>query len=297
MQANSSTALTTGGTLRIAMQKSGRLSEGSIALLREMGLEFETYKDRLFVSARNMDVDILFLRDDDIPEYVQDGVAHLGIVGSNILEERRPAVDRLLDLDFGYCKLNIAVPEDSLIDDLEDLTGKRIATSYPEALRRFLNEKKIEATPVLLRGSVEVTPALGVADAICDLVSTGSTLRTHGLRSIQTVFDSRAVLICQSNMKPEKSAFVQKLLMRAKGVQDGRRCKYIMFNAPKTNLDLIKERIPACRSPTIMNLADQKFVAVHTVITPEDAFWDVIEEIRACGGTDILVASIEKFIR
>ena len=285
------------GTVRIAMQKSGRLSEGSIALLREMGLEFETYKDRLFVSARNMPVDILFLRDDDIPEYVQDGVAHLGIVGSNILEERRPTVERLLNLDFGYCTLKIAVPDDSPINRLQDLAGKRIATSYPESLRRFLMEQQIEATPVLLRGSVEVTPALGVAEAICDLVSTGSTLRTHGLRAIQTVFESQAVLICQRNMKPEKSAFVQKLLIRAKGVQDGRRCKYIMFNAPRAALELIKSRIPACRSPTIMNLVDQKFVAVHTVITPEDAFWEVVDSIRDCGGTDILVAPIEKFIR
>ena len=285
------------GTLRIAIQKSGRLSEGSIALLREMGLEFETYKDRLFVSARNMGVDILFLRDDDIPEYVQDGVAHLGIVGSNVLEERRPAVDQLLKLDFGFCTLKIAVPEESQIDRLQDLTGKRIATSYPEALRRFLAEQKIKATPVFLRGSVEVTPALGVAEAICDLVSTGSTLRTHGLRPIQTVFESRAVLIAQPNMRADMSDFVKKLLMRAKGVQDGRKCKYIMFNAPKKNLELIRERIPACRSPTIMTLADQKFVAVHTVITPEDAFWEVVESIRECGGTDILVAPIEKFIR
>ncbi len=285
------------GTLRIAIQKSGRLYDSSIALLQEMGLEFELYRDRLFVNVRNMPIDILFLRDDDIPEYVRDGVAQLGIVGSNILEERGPEVENLLPLNFGYCRLKIAVPEQSKVQCIQDLQGMRIATSYPTILSRFLSQKDIKATPILLRGSVEVAPALGVSDAICDLVSTGSTLRTHRLRVLETVLESQAILVCQKNLSTDKKIFVDKLLMRAKGVQDGRRCKYVMFNAPMSSLDVIKERIPTCRSPSIMQLADPSMVAIHTVITPEDAFWDVIEVIRACGGSDIIVSPVEKLIR
>lgn len=295
MQSNRSTSLTVNGSIRIAIQKSGRLSEGSLALLRQMGLEFETYRDRLFAQCRNMSVDILFLRDDDIPEYVRDGVADLGIVGSNVLDESMVPVQRLLPLDFGYCSLAIAVPEQSQLRTISDLKGKRIATSYPSTLARFLKSKSITAEMVFLKGSVEIAPALQVADAICDLVSTGSTLRTNRLTVLETVSRSQAVLIGKKKPLAKKQRIVEKLLLRAKGVQEAQRYKYIMFNAPASALEMIKKLVPGCKSPTVMPLADPGFVAVHSVVL-EEAFWDVVEKIQACGGSGILVSPIEKFI-
>lgn len=284
------------GTLRIATQRAGRLSEGSLALLRQMGLQFELYQDRLFTQCRNMPVDILFLRDDDIPEYVQDGVADLGIVGSNILEERRLQIERLLPLDFGYCSLCIAVPEQSPYQLLAALKGKKIATSYPESLKRFLKNKGVAAEIILLRGSVEVAPALQVADAICDLVSTGSTLRMNHLRVLETVARCQAVLIGQKKPGKTKSELIGKILLRAKGVQDARRYKYVMFNAPENALEAIKELVPGCKSPTVMKLAEPGWIAVHSVVE-EETFWETVDKIRISGGSGILVTPIEKFIR
>lgn len=284
------------GTLRIATQKSGRLSEGSLKLLQQMGLQFETHKDHLFAQCRGMPIDILFLRDDDIPEYVQDGVADIGIVGSNVLDERRYEVDRLLPLDFGYCSLAIAVPEQGPITKLDDLNGKKIATSYPRSLKIFLKKQKIAAETILLKGCVEIAPALQVADAICDLVSTGSTLRTHQLTVLETVAACQAFLIGKKNPGARRSALIEKLLLRAKGVQEARRYKYVMFNAPENALPSIKKLVPGCKSPTVMRLADPGFIAVHSVVL-EEKFWDVVEKIRECGGSGILVSPIEKFIR
>ena len=193
------------GKIRIAIQKSGRLSEESISLLGQMGLRFETYQDRLFAPCRDMPIDVLFLRDDDIPEYVQDGVADLGIVGSNVLDERMVRVERLLPLDFGFCSLCLAVPEWGGYESVEDLNGKRIATSYPETLRRFLLERRVDSEIVTLGGCVEIAPALKVADAICDLVSTGSALRTHGLTILETVARCQAVLFGRQDPPADSS--------------------------------------------------------------------------------------------
>lgn len=261
-----------------------------------MGLEFETYQDRLFTQCRNLPVDILFIRDDDIPEYVQDGVADLGIVGSNVLNERNLQVERLLPLAFGFCSLCIAVQERSSITTVEALNGKRIATSYPATLAAFLKNRGISAEKVLLRGSVEIAPTLDIADAICDLVSTGSTLRTNRLKVIDTVSKCQAALIQNPRMKLQKKTLCTNLLMRAQGVQEARKYKYIMFNAPSTALQKIRELVPGCKSPTVIPLADPAFVAVHSVVL-EERFWDVVEQIRACGGSGILVSPIEKFIR
>lgn len=285
------------GTIRIAIQKSGRLSEGSLALLRQMGLQFESYQGRLFTPCRNLSIDILFLRDDDIPEYVEDGVADLGIVGSNVLDERGSKIERLLPLDFGFCTLALAVPEQSNISAVRQLKDKRIATSYPRILRAYLRKKKVQAEVVVLKGCVEIAPALKVADAICDLVSTGSTLRTNRLRVIETVTESRATLVGTLGKSPAKRALIERLLLRAKGVQEARKYKYIMFNAPRTMLPALAKLMPDCKNPSVLPLSDPAFVAVQSVIL-EDAFWEVAEEIRARGGTDILVSSsIEKFIR
>jgi ATP phosphoribosyltransferase len=284
------------GTLRIAVQKSGRLSEASLGLLARMGLQFETYQDRLFTRCRNMPLDILFLRDDDIPEYVQDGVADLGIVGSNVLDERNVAVERLLALDFGFCSLCLAVPEQGGVASPSDLTGKRIATSYPATLRRYLDGKGIAAEIVVLTGCVEIAPALQVADAVCDLVSTGSTLRTHGLRVIDTVARCQSFLIGGRTTTPEKRSLVNKLLLRAHGVQEAKKYKYIMFNAPAEVIEPIKRLLPGCKSPTVVPLAEPGYIAVHSMVL-EETFWDVVEKIRECGGTAILVTPVEKFIQ
>lgn len=243
-----------------------------------------------------MSVDILFLRDDDIPEYVQDGVADLGIVGSNVLDERGLNVERLLPLDFGYCSLSIAVPEQTSYKSANDLTGKRIATSYPETLKRFLSSKGISAETVLLKGCVEIAPALKVTDAICDLVATGSTLRTNRLNVIETVAKCQATLIGKKSITEKKQQLIEKLLLRARGVQEARKYKYIMFNAPQTALEPIKKLVPGCKSPTVVPLAEPGFIAIHSMIL-EESFWDVVERIRECGGTDILVSPVEKFIR
>ncbi len=325
------------GKIRIAIQKSGRLSEESISLLGQMGLRFETYQDRLFAPCRDMPIDVLFLRDDDIPEYVQDGVADLGIVGSNVLDERMVRVERLLPLDFGFCSLCLAVPERGGYESVEDLNGKRIATSYPETLRRFLLERRVEAEIVVLGGCVEIAPALKVADAICDLVSTGSTLRTHGLTILETVARCQAVLFGRQdppedssplkkgataglsssagrnprgntagqassgtrtlgNRREESRELIQRLLLRAQAVQEARKYRYVMFNAPADAVDSIKNLLPGCKSPTIVPLADPGFIAVHAMVL-EETFWEVVEKLRDRGASDILVTPVEKFMR
>lgn len=261
-----------------------------------MGLQFETYQDRLFVQCRNMSVDILFLRDDDIPEYVQDGVADLGIVGQNILDEYRPSVETLLPLDFGYCTLAVAVPEQQPWRSIRDLSGRRIATPYPLSLKRYLKSKNLSAEVVVLRGCVEIAPALQIADGICDLVSSGSTLRTNRLRIVDTVARSQATLIGARNLVGEKCALIEKLLLRARGEEEAKKYKYIMFNAPETALPRLTELVPGCKSPSVVRLAEPGFIAIHSVVL-EQEFWNVVEKIRACGGSGILVAPIEKFIR
>lgn len=285
------------GSLRIAVQSSGRLSEGSLQLLRSMGLQFETYERRLFARCRNLPIDVLFLRDDDIPEYVQDGVCDLGIVGQNVLRERGSAVDELLPLDFGYCRLSIAVPDkNGSTLTLGDLNGKRIATSYPRILESFLAEKGIAAEAILLKGCVEVAPALQVADAICDLVSTGSTIQTNRLMVIEDVLQSQATLIGSSQPSQTKKKLIDQLLLRARGVQEAKRTKYIMFNLPRESVEEVSSIVPGSKSPTVLPLADPQFVAVHSVVFEED-FWETVEAIKSCGGSDILISSIEKFVR
>ena len=284
------------GNLKIAVQRSGRLSEGSLTLLRNMGLEFETYQNRLFTRCRNMPIDILFIRDDDIPEYVQDSVADLGIVGRNVLDECGAKVQQLSSLDFGYCSLTIAVPEQGDITSLDGLNGKRIATSYPNTLQTFLSEKDVKAEMIVLQGCVEIAPALRVADAICDLVSTGSTLRTNRLKELETVSQSQAVLIGCPTSSEKKKDLINRLLLRVEGVQEAQAFKYIMFNLPKKKLDDAKVLVPGCDSPTVMPLADPEMIAVHSVVE-EERFWEVVEKIKECGGSGIIVSPIEKFIR
>jgi len=286
-----------GENLKIAVQKKGRLAEPSRQILTSIGLDFEHYEGRLFSPCRNFPLDILFLRDDDIPEYVQDGVADLGIVGLNVVQEKDAQVVELDALGFGVCTLSIAVPRNSSFRSVYDLENKRIATSYPRVLKRFLEMKEIKARIIEISGSVEITPSLDVADAICDLVSTGSTLKINELEPIEIVLKSEAFLIAnpQSLKDPKRQELTERLRVRLQGNLRARRSKYVMMNAPNEALEEIRKILPGMKSPTVMPLAEEDMVAIHSVV-PEDVFWDVMEKLRKTGASDILVIPIEKMV-
>jgi ATP phosphoribosyltransferase len=282
--------------LKIALQKSGRLSEKSVELLEAIGLEFEPSKDQLFASCRNFPLDILFLRDDDIPEYVQDGVCDLGIAGINVISEKKASVKIIEKLGFGNCRLAIAVPDSSTITSIKDLQGKRIATTYPNALKVFLDEKGITAEIIKISGSVEIAPSLDLSDAIADLVSSGNTLKRNGLKELEMILASQAVLIMSNNeVNPEKKALIDRLLLRIRATQQAKKSKYVLMNAPEASLENIKKIVPALSSPTIVPLATPGMIAIHTVIE-EEVFWDVMEKLKAAGASGILVLPIEKMI-
>jgi ATP phosphoribosyltransferase len=285
------------GNLKLALQKKGRLSEKSLDLLRHCGLDIETYTERLIVTARNFKVDLLFLRDDDIPEYVQDGVADIGIVGEDVLYERQADVVVSEKLGFGGCKLMIAAPNDSVPQSVKELSGKIIATSYPNILKKFLNENKIEAKVIEISGSVEIAPSLGVADFICDIVSTGTTLMMNKLKKSFVVFDSQAVLISSNKLKndPEKSEILENLLVRIRSVLTAKNSRYLMMNATKDSLDDIIKIIPSLKSPTVLSLADGNSLAVHAVI-PSDKFWEIVGDLKNAGASGILLLPIENMI-
>lgn len=284
--------------LRIALQNAGRLTRDSTELLRHAGLEFEEHDRRLLALCRNFDLDILFVRDDDIPEYVQDGVVDLGIVGTNAVREAGARVDVLLELGFGYCSLVIAVPERSPIHSARDLSGARIATAYPRSLKAFLRDQGVEAEVVEIRGSAEIAPALDVSDAICDLVSTGSTLRLNDLRPLVTVYESQAALTAHpgSLRDEDRAAGIRRLQVRMEAYLTARRLRYVMLNAPAAALNEIKAILPGLRSPTVIPLADPGLVAVHAAVE-EEVFWEVLERLKAAGGSDILVLPVEKLMR
>ncbi len=285
------------GNLRLAVQKKGRLTDKSLLLLRNCGLDIEEYSERLIVTSRNYELDILFLRDDDIPEYVQDGVADIGIVGHDVVKERNPDIQILRHLGFGKCKLMIAAPEDRNIESINDLKGKRIATSYPGIVNEFLNDNNIPAKVIEISGSVEITTSLGVADLICDLVSTGNTLKLNKLKKSFTVFESDAVFIGNKRVEEdhEKYKLLNSLLIRIDSVLTARKSKYLMMNVPKNNLKAVIDVLPSLKSPTIVHLADAAMLAVHAVI-PAETFWQINEELKSAGATGILLLSIENMI-
>lgn len=287
-----------GNSLRIAVQSNGRLTRYTLELLRGIGLEFEDHERRLFVRCRNFDVELLFLRDDDIPEYVQDGVADLGIVGLNVIQEREAEVEALIPLGFGFCTLTLAVPAASQAQQPDDLAGARIATTHPRSLRRYLADGEIEAQVVELSGGAEVAPALDVADAICDLVSTGTTLRMHDLRRIADVWESEAWLIANPGALecPDRQALIQRLMVRMDGLLTARRLKYVTLNAPEEALPRIREILPGLRSPTVIPLAEEGMVAVHAA-AQEEVFWDAMERLKEAGATEILILPVEKVMR
>ncbi|MGE5401864.1 MAG: ATP phosphoribosyltransferase [Ignavibacteriales bacterium] len=283
--------------MKLAIQKKGRLSEKSLELLKLCGLDIDVYSERLVVSARNYKVDLLFLRDDDIPEYVQDGVADIGIVGEDVVYEKQANITVSEKLGFGRCKLMIAAPANGMPREMEDINGKTIATSYPNILKLFLKANNLEAKIIEISGSVEIAPSLGIADLICDIVSTGTTLMMNKLSKSFNVFDSEAILISNNNLKDneEKFEILQDLIGRIRSVLSAKKSKYLMMNIPKDSLDKVSEIIPSLKSPTVLHLADESSLAVHAVI-PADRFWGIINDLKAAGASGILLLPIENMI-
>ena len=282
-------------TLRIAVQKSGRLYEGSMKLLKECGIEVSNGNNQLRVIAANFPVEVFFLRDDDIPEYVQDAVADIGFVGENVVSEKNKEVDSIEKLGFGKCRLSLAVPKNGSMQSLNDLQGKKIATSYPFILSNFLKEKNITAAIHEISGSVEIAPKIGLADAICDLVSSGSTLFTNELKEIETILSSEAVLIKNKNLAAGKKNILESLLFRIRSVKKAKNNKYVLLNAPNDKLEVICGILPGMKSPTILPLAEPGWSSVHSVINEAD-FWNVIELLKTNGAQGILIIPIEKMI-
>jgi len=292
--------------LKIAIQKSGRLTDSSLDLLSRCGLKYSRGKDQLMCYGENMPLDVLFVRDDDIPDLVQEDVCDLGLVGLNVLEEKRlafqsrglaPLFEIVQPLDFGRCKLCIAVPDGFEYRGSASLQGKRIATTYPHILGRFLAERGIRAEVVVLSGSVEIAPRLGRADLICDLVSTGSTLAANHLREAETVLSCQAVLIrTPVPIPPDKQEWARRLLMRIDGVEQVKGSKYIMLHAPRSALPAIAKLLPGSEAPTVIPLEGRgDRVAVHAVCR-ENVFWETLEELKGVGATSVLVLPVEKML-
>ena len=282
-------------TLKIAIQKSGRLFEDSIALLKECGIDLRNVKDRLRTTSDNFPIEVFFLRDDDIPQYVEDGVADIGIVGENVLFEKNKTVEVSEQLGFGKCRLSLAIPRNEEFAGIQQLQGKRIATSYPVLLANYLKEYNVIADIHEISGSVEIAPGIGLAEAIADLVSSGSTLFMNGLKEVATILSSQAVLVKNHNLSDDKIILLNKLLFRIRAVKKSKRNKYILLNAPNDNLNAILKLLPGMRSPTVLPLASPGWSSIHSVLS-EDTFWEIIEQLKAAGAEGILVIPIEKMI-
>ncbi len=281
--------------LKIAVQKSGRLLDGSLKLLRECGIRFNNGKDQLKVQASNFPVELYYLRNSDIPQYVFDGIADLGIIGENTVVEKQKPLEKILPLNFSKCRLSIAVPKNTNYQDLNFLNGKKIATSYPNSLAAWLKEHNIQAEIHEISGSVEIAPNIGLADAICDLVSTGSTLFKNGLEEKDVLLKSQACLFANKKMPEEVKPTFNKLIFRLKSVLAAQNNKYLLLNAPNENIEAIIGILPGMKSPTVMPLAEEGWSSIHTVIQ-EDRFWEIIDQLKQQGAQGILVIPIEKMI-
>jgi ATP phosphoribosyltransferase len=282
--------------LRVAIQKSGRLSDDSLKLIKECGIKFNNGTGKLKSISTNFPMEFLFLRDDDIPGYVADGVADIGIVGENVLVEKKREVRLEKKLGFSKCRLSLAVPKGIDYKGVEYFNGKKIATSYPVILQNYLNSKSIQSEIHEISGSVEIAPGIGLADGICDIVSSGSTLFTNGLKEVEVIFPSEAVLIANNDLSDEKQQTLRKWLFRIDSVLEAVNKKYILLNAPNNAIDKIISLLPGMKSPTILPLAEEGWSSLHSVIN-EDDFWGVIENLKEAGAQGILVVPIEKMIR
>jgi ATP phosphoribosyltransferase len=282
--------------LKIAIQKSGRLFEDSVALLRDAGIQFGSSPNRLLrAQAANFPLEIIFLRDDDIPEYVEGNVVDAGIVGENVVLEKQKTVETLERLGFGACRMSIALPKNAKFSGVETFNGMRIATSYPRILERYLGSQALRADIHEISGAVEIAPSLGLADAIFDIVGTGSTLLANGLREVATVLESEALLIAHPQLSPDKKDILERLLFRMHANRNAKNHRYILMNAPNERIPDIIALIPGMRSPTVLPLAEVGWSSLHSVV-PEGIFWDVLEQLKAAGAEGILVVPIERMI-
>lgn len=281
--------------LKIAIQKNGRLSENSLQLLEECGIKISNGTSRLMTAAKNFPIEALFLRDDDIPQYVEQQVADIGILGENVVLEKGKDVKVFEQLGFAACRLSLAIPKEENYTGLSYFMNKKIATSYPRILSDFFRRNKINAEIEEISGSVEIAPGIGLANAVCDLVSTGSTLLTNGLKEVETVIKSQAVIIGNKNLSEEKLEILNKLLFRIRAVKNASENKYILLNAPESAIERICEILPGMKSPSILPLAEKGWCSLHSVIK-EDEFWDIIDQLKNAGAEGILVIPIEKMI-
>lgn len=281
--------------LKIAIQKSGRLSEKSIKLIEECGIKISNGERKLKAECSNFPIEILFLRDDDIPQYVEQGVADIGILGENEVWEKNKKVAVISKLGFANCKMALAIPKDESYTGIHSFSGKRIATSYPIILQKYFNSNNIEVEIEEIGGSVEIATGIGLADAVFDIVSTGSTLLMNGLKEVEVVTKSQAVLISNAALSEDKQEILDRLLFRISAVQNGNGNKYILLNCPVKSLDKITKLIPGMKSPTILPLADKNWCSLHSVVK-EDEFWEVIDQLKTHGAEGILVVPIEKMI-
>lgn len=281
--------------LKLAIQKKGRLSDESIRLIHECDISFPNSSGKLMTAAYDFPIEILFLRDDDIPDYVQDGVADIGIVGENVLVESAKEVEEVMKMGFGKCRLSLAVPRNMEYRSIHDLDGKSIATSYPRILQNYLDACHTKASIHVISGSVEIAPGIGLADAICDIVSTGSTLLSNGLKEVEQIFQSQAILIKNKTLSDEKQEILNQLLFRLESVKRAQKNKYILLNAPNESLPRIFELLPGINAPTVQALSKPGWSSVHSVITEKD-FWEKIQQLKDAGAEGILVMPIEKLI-
>jgi ATP phosphoribosyltransferase len=281
--------------LKIAIQKSGRLSEGSRQLLKKCGISISNGKNQLLAKATNFPLEVLYLRDDDIPQYVEDGIAHIGILGANVVQEANCRVTTVRPLGFSKCRLSLAIPKAEKYKGVQYFKDKKIATSYPRITQYFLEQHQIKADIHEISGSVEIAPNIGLADAVCDIVSSGSTLFSNGLKEVEVILQSEAVLIAQQELDPALQVILDKLLFRMQAVQSAENNKYIILNSPDEKVPSITEVLPGMKSPTVVPLAQSGWSAIHSVIS-EDEFWEVIDELKERGAEGILVVPIEKMI-
>ncbi|UAB83018.1 ATP phosphoribosyltransferase [Zunongwangia sp. SCSIO 43204] len=281
--------------LRIAIQKSGRLNEDSLKILKDAGISIDNGKEQLKASARNFPVDVLYLRNGDIPQYLRDGVVDVAILGENVLVEKGKDIIRGEKLGFSKCRVSLAVPKSVKYNGIEDLEGKKIATSYPNTVKEYLAEKGISADLHIINGSVEIAPNIGLADAICDIVSSGSTLFKNNLKEAEVMLKSEAILAISPQISEERQQILDQLQFRLKSVLNARTSKYILLNAPNDKLDDIIRLLPGMRSPTVLPLAEEGWSSIHTVIN-EERFWEVIDELKQHGAEGLLVVPIEKMV-
>ena len=281
--------------IKIGIQKSGRLNQNSIDLLKNCGISIENFNDQLKVSASNFPLDIYFLRNGDLPKYIKDGVIDLAIVGQNIIEEKGEEIDVIENLGFSKCRVSIAVPKTTKINSIQKLNGLKIATSYPKTLQKFLKKNDVNSDIHIINGSVEIAPNIGLSDAICDIVSSGSTLFKNNLIEVFKILDSEAVLVQSSNMTPKKLDLVDKLMFRIRSVLRAKKSKYILLNVPNNKIEKISKILPVLKSPTVLPLGIKGWSSMHSVID-DDKFWEVIDKLKAEGAEDILVCPIEKMV-